>query len=179
MRIGGLAHIAGRYRRTGINLHSQRVYTWRVKLIGFFRLLRVRKGIIMNTKKMFYRMLVAVLSIALCMQAPAAQAEIVSTGEMAAQHQVAAERADVQAFLERASVMNRVQAMGVNGIVAKERVAALSDDEVHALAQRIDSLPAGGASMSDSDWIVVGIIVVVVIIIIAASHSGSGMGGGY
>jgi hypothetical protein len=169
MRIGGLPYIAGRYRRTGINLHSQRVYTWRVKLIGFFHLLGVKKGIIMNTKKMFYRMLVAVLSIALCVQGPAAQAEIVSTGEMAAQHQAAAERADVQAFLDRVSVMNRVQAMGVNGIMAKERVAALSDDEVHALAQRIDSLPAGGAR--DTDLILFGFLVILIVILIVTVHS--------
>lgn len=130
----------------------------------------------MNTKKIFYRVLAAVLSIALSMQSPAAQATIVSTGEMAAQHQIAAERADVQAFLDRAAVQDRVRAMGLDGIMAKDRVAALSDEEVHALAQKIDSMPAGG-SMSETNWTIVAVIVVIIVIAIA-SHGSGGMGGG-
>ena len=133
----------------------------------------------MNTNVFFCRMLVALLSIALCVQAPAARAEIVSTADMAAQVQTDMERVHVQVFLDRANVRDRVQAMGVGGIMAKNRVAALSDQEVHTLAQKIDSMPAGG-SMSDNDWILVAAGVAILVVIIVASHgsgSGSGMGG--
>lgn len=135
----------------------------------------------MNTKKIYYRMLAAVISIALCVQAPVARAELVSTGAMAAQHQTAVERTHIQAFLNRANVVNRVQAMGVNGFMAKGRVAALSDQEAHALALKIDSLPAGG-DMSSSDWTVLAVGVAILVVIVVASHgsgSGGGMGGGY
>lgn len=40
--------------------------------------------------------------------------------------------------------------MGVTGPVAKQRVESLSEAEVHALAQRIDTLLAGG-SLSNTD----------------------------
>lgn len=164
----------------GIYLHFQLVYNSTEGPAGFFPFTEVKKGIIMNAKKKFYRMLVSVMSIALCVQTPAAQAEIVSTGTMAAQHQTAVERIHIQAFLDRANVINRVQALGVDGLRGKDRVAALSDQEVHALALKIDSMPAGG-DMSNSDWIVVTAAIAILVVVIIASHgSGSGgMGGGY
>lgn len=132
----------------------------------------------MNTKSCFCRMLVALMGIALIAQAPAARAGIVSTADMAAQVQTDMERVHVQAFLDRANVRDRVQAMGVGGIMAKNRVAALSDQEVHTLAQKLDSMPAGGR-MSDNDWlwVVAGVAILLVIVASHGSGSGSGMGG--
>lgn len=134
----------------------------------------------MNTKKIFYRMVAAAMSLALSVQAPAAHAEIVSTGAMTAQHQTAVERTHIRAFFDRANIINRVQAMGADGLMAKSRVAALSDQKVHALALKIDSLPAGG-DMSSSDWLWVAAGVAILVVVVVASHgSGSGgMGGGY
>ena len=54
------------------------------------------------------------------------------------------DRAHVQQALERADVQSQLQMYGVDPAQAKDRVQAMTDEEVGALAQRIDSLPAGG-----------------------------------
>jgi hypothetical protein len=54
------------------------------------------------------------------------------------------DRAHVLAVLERGEVASDLQRYGLDPAQAKERVNAMSDEEVGVLAQRIDSLPAGG-----------------------------------
>ena len=56
-------------------------------------------------------------------------------------------RAEVSAFLQREDVRSQLQALGVNPAAAHERVSALSDEEVVALAGRIDDAPAAGADV--------------------------------
>jgi hypothetical protein len=51
--------------------------------------------------------------------------------------------------------------MGVEGLLAKDRVAALSEQEVHALAERIDAMPAGG-TLSQMDMVVILLIAILV-----------------
>lgn len=114
------------------------------------------------------RMGVVVMSAALWLQAPIVWAEIVTTDEMAVQNQTDSERTKVQSFLDRTDVKERLQALGVKGLVVKDRVAALSDEEVHALAQKIDTMPAGGnlSSLSNSDWTVILLLLILVAIIV-------------
>lgn len=57
---------------------------------------------------------------------------------------VQADRDTVLQFLGRADVTSQLQSLGVDPAAAKDRVAAMSDLEVQALASRIASLPAGG-----------------------------------
>lgn len=109
------------------------------------------------------RGLIVTLAVALIAQAPVVQAEIVDTEAMSVQNQAEQDRAKVQSFVERANVKERLQAMGVSGLVAGDRVASLSQEEVHALAQRIDSMPAGGA-LSNTDLILILLIVILVAI---------------
>ena len=59
----------------------------------------------------------------------------------------------------------RLQALGVEGVVAKDRVAAMSEEEVHALAQRIDSMPAGGA-LSTTDMMLILLVAILVAVLI-------------
>jgi hypothetical protein len=54
------------------------------------------------------------------------------------------DRAHVLAVLERGEVAGNLQMYGLDPAQAKERVNAMTDEEVGALAQKIDSLPAGG-----------------------------------
>ena len=61
-----------------------------------------------------------------------------------------AQAVSAPAQVERAAVIERLQALGVDQASAKERVAALTGEELRALAQEIDSLPAGGWSRSAS-----------------------------
>jgi hypothetical protein len=55
-----------------------------------------------------------------------------------------AERDRLASLLARADVQQGLAAYGVSADDAKARVAALSDDEVRQLNQRLDKVPAGG-----------------------------------
>jgi hypothetical protein len=111
------------------------------------------------------RCLIAMLAIAMSAQAPVVLAEIVDSDAMSMQNQAEQDRAKVQSFIDRANVKERLQAMGVSGVVAKDRVASLSEQEVHALAQRIDSMPAGG-NLSSTDIIIILLIAILVAIVL-------------
>ena len=53
----------------------------------------------------------------------------------------------------------------VDGLAAKDRVAALTDQEVHALAESIDALPAGG-NLGTNDIIVILLVAILVVLLI-------------
>lgn len=103
------------------------------------------------------------LALAVGLHAPLGRAELVSTPEAASQESADSDRSKVQHFLEQATVKERLQAMGVDGIAASARVAALDQEEIHALAQRIDALPAGG-NISTTEWILIVLIAILVVI---------------
>ena len=107
----------------------------------------------------------AMLAATICFHPPLAQAEIVSTDQLNTQHNSDVERGKIQAFLDRSSVSEKLLTMGVDGLIAKERIAALDDQEVHALAEKIDSLPAGGNFSNDQLIIVVLIAILVAILV--------------
>jgi len=107
----------------------------------------------------------ALLALAVGFHTPPLRAELVATPDAATEGSADAERAKVQHFLEQATVKERLQAMGVDGLAAADRVAALDQQEIHALAERIDSLPAGGA-LTTTDWILVVVVVLLVVIIL-------------
>lgn len=116
-----------------------------------------------NTK--LSQTIIVTATAAMLMLAPTARAEIVQTQELATPNQAEQDRAKVQSFVERATVKEKLEAMGVAGLLAKDRVAALSEQEVHALAERIDAMPAGG-SLSQMDLVIillVGILVAIAI----------------
>ncbi|MGH8690814.1 MAG: PA2779 family protein [Burkholderiales bacterium] len=69
-----------------------------------------------------------------------------------------ADRSTVLEFLGRDSVTRQLQSLGVDLQTAKERVAAMSDQEIQSLAGRIQSMPAGGD----------GVGLVVVLLVVAA-----------
>ena len=54
------------------------------------------------------------------------------------------DRAKISAFLDRADVLTELQKRGVSVSEAQARVNALTDDEAHKIAGRLDQLPAGG-----------------------------------
>ena len=70
-----------------------------------------------------------------------------------------ADRSAVLSFINRSDVAGQLQALGLDPASAKDRVAAMTDNEVQSLAGRIDSMPAG----ADSSGIVLLIVVVAVI----------------
>ena len=72
-----------------------------------------------------------------------AQAGMIGTDQVAS----AASQTDrdtVLQFLGRGDVANQLQALGVDPANVKDRVAAMSDQELHSLAGKIHGMPAGG-----------------------------------
>jgi hypothetical protein len=122
----------------------------------------------MLNRKNFHGFAGAALAAALIGLAPSAGAAIVSTEQMTAGHEAQGERARVQAFVERARAAGQLQALGVEGANARERIDALSDQEVHALAARIDALPAGGnfGSFTDEQVIIILLLIILVAVLI-------------
>jgi len=111
------------------------------------------------------RLFASLLALLLAVQAPLARAGLIGPEAATETSQADLDRARVQSFLERADVKQRLQAMGVGALASGDRVAALSDAEVHALAQRIDTLPAGGA-LSNQDLILILLIAILVALVI-------------
>ncbi|HEY6820569.1 MAG TPA: PA2779 family protein [Burkholderiales bacterium] len=87
-----------------------------------------------------------------------AQAGMIGTDQVVT-HSSQADRSTVLNFLGRSDVANQLQSFGLDSSTAKDRVAAMTDEEVRYLAGRIDSMPAGASS---SGWIVLIIIVAVI-----------------
>jgi len=56
------------------------------------------------------------------------------------------DRTAVLSLLSRAEVASQLQALGIDPAQAKDRVQAMSDQEIATLANRLASLPAGADS---------------------------------
>ena len=69
-----------------------------------------------------------------------------------------ADRTAVLNFLSRSDVANKLQSLGIDPSNAKDRVAAMTDEEVQSLAGRINSLPVG----ADTSWGAVLLIILIV-----------------
>lgn len=74
-----------------------------------------------------------------------AQAGLIGADHAAASS-APSERALVLGTLDRGDVVAQLQAAGVDPVAARERVRSMSDQEVHALAQDIQTAPAGAVS---------------------------------
>jgi uncharacterized protein DUF6627 len=71
-----------------------------------------------------------------------------------------ADRTAVLNFLSRSDVANKLQSLGIDATNAKDRVGAMTDEEVQSLAGRINSLPVG----ADTSW---GAVLLVILIVAA------------
>jgi hypothetical protein len=93
-------------------------------------------------KKTTCRVLVVSL-MALSFQS--AQAGLIGADQAAAPAN-SAERTMLLGTLERSDVIQQMQSLGVDPIAARERVQSMTDQEVHALAQDIQSAPAAAGT---------------------------------
>jgi hypothetical protein len=87
-----------------------------------------------------------------------AHAGMIGTDQVAQTSQ--SDRGAVLSFVNRADVSGQLQALGLDPATAKDRVAAMTDEEVRYLAGRIQSLPAGS---SDAGAVLLLIVIVAVI----------------
>jgi len=117
----------------------------------------------MNVKHTI-RMCAVVLGVVLYLQTTAVMAGIITTDQIAPQSRIEAEKLKIQTFMDRAEVKDRLQSFGVEASMSKARVAAMTDEEVHAMAQKIDTMPAGGR-VHDSDLVLILLIVLLILLI--------------
>ena len=97
-----------------------------------------------------------------------AQAALVSTEQVLARGDGAAERARVLAFLDRADVREQIVALGVDPLEAAARVRALSDAQVREIAGQLDQLPAGQSAVGA----VVGAILIIFLVLLVTDLLG-------
>jgi hypothetical protein len=113
-------------------------------------------------------LVLAVVMFVVSMPLGVAQAALVSTEEVLAAGDGAAERARVLAFLDRADVREQIAALGVDPNEAAARVAALSDAQVREVAGQLDQLPAGQSAVGA----VVGAIVIIFLVLLVTDLLG-------
>jgi len=89
---------------------------------------------------------------------PTVNAAIVSTSELVATEQSKIGREYLLNSLEREEVRTALTSQGVDLEMAKQRVASLTDEEVRALNQKMDEMPAGSG--------VVGALVLVFLVLL-------------
>lgn len=88
---------------------------------------------------------VVILSmLTMSLPAQSAFAGMVETDQVVSHELAMQDRARINAFLDRADVLAQLQQQGVSPSEAKARVNALTDNEAHNIAGKLDQLPAGG-----------------------------------
>ena len=87
-----------------------------------------------------------------------AYAGVISTDQAVAAS-AQGDRAAVLAAISRSDVSSQLQSLGLDAATAKDRVAALTDEEVRSLNGQLQALPAGG-----DGWAVAAIILIAVLV---------------
>jgi hypothetical protein len=114
----------------------------------------------MNGKKFFAKSwMTAFVAVAFACLTSAATAEIVSTEQ-------ALEQSDREQELpSRAEAEDGLKVLGVAPEDARQRVNAMTPEEVRTVAGRMDTLAAGGEA-SATDWVIILLGVVVIVLLV-------------
>jgi hypothetical protein len=99
--------------------------------------------------------------LALALAVPQAHAEIISTDASVQD----SEKSRVKDMLARPEVAAEMQKMGIAPAEAAARVDAMTPEEVRSLAGRLDNLPAGGQTRTDTILIIILIVLIIALII--------------
>jgi hypothetical protein len=95
---------------------------------------------------------------------PAVNAAMVSTSDMVVTEQSRIDRNYLLGSLEREEVQTALISQGVDLEMAKQRVASMTDEEVRALNQKMDEMPAGSG--------VVGAVVLIFLVLLITDIAG-------
>ena len=109
----------------------------------------------------FYKLVAKVLILSMIWMPFSIQAGMVGTDQVAASAQDQMNRDKVASFVSRSDVASQFEALGLSASTAKERVDAMTQEEVNRIAGKIEALPAGA---SDAWAWVAGILIVGLII---------------
>ncbi len=91
---------------------------------------------------------VMLTTLVLVVPQQSAFAGLIATDQVLSHEQTIPERARIASFLDRTDVLAQLQSLGVTPAEAKARVYALTDEEAHQLAGKLDEFPAGGDILS-------------------------------
>ena len=96
------------------------------------------------------RFLTALLAVSILFVSvqPAVNAAIVSTSDLFATEQSKIGKEYLLSSLEREEVRTALSIQGVDLEMARQRVSIMTDEEVRALNQKMDEMPAGGDALS-------------------------------
>lgn len=84
------------------------------------------------------------LTLLLSVSCPAVQAALIDTEAALNPIQSRSDRQLVKTFLERTDVQQTLIAQGIDPVEARMRADSLTDSEIIAIKDKIDTLPAGG-----------------------------------
>ena len=108
-----------------------------------------------------YRLVAQVLMVCMAWTPFSIQAGMIGTDQVVAGAQAQSSRDKVLNFVTRGDVVKQLEALGLSASTAKDRVGAMTPDEIGQIAGRIDSLPAGadGASGWLGGIIIIGLLI--------------------
>ena len=108
-----------------------------------------------------YKLIAQILIVSMVWMPFSIHAGMIGTDQVVASAQDQSNRDKVLNFVSRGDVVKKLETFGISASTAKDRVDAMTNDEVSKLAGKIDSMPAGA---DDWGWWVAGIIIVGIII---------------
>jgi hypothetical protein len=108
-----------------------------------------------------YQLIAQILIVTMVWMPFSVQASMVGTDQVVASAQDQLNRDKVLNFMSRGDVVKQFETFGLSASAAKDRVNAMTQDEVNSIAGKIDSLPAG--ANSSGAWIAAIIIVGIII----------------
>lgn len=109
----------------------------------------------------FVRLVAKLLILSLCALPYSTRAAMVGTDQVSTAAATQAQREQVRDFVSRADVQQQLQRFGLSADTAKDRVAAMTDEEIRTVSGQISSLPAGATSTAG--WLLVIIIIAVIV----------------
>jgi uncharacterized membrane protein len=113
-------------------------------------------------KSMFVKMICRILMISMVMLPfQTVYAGMITTDKVAASAAAQADRDAVLNMISRSEVSQELQARGIDPQAAASRVNAMTDQEVHTLAGKLDSAPAGA---KNSGWAWAAVIIIAIVI---------------
>lgn len=109
------------------------------------------------------RLLIASMTL---LSLQSAHAGMIGTNQVVSVGNGQGDRDALLGIMSRSEVSSQFQSMGLDPQAARERVAAMTDEEIRSIADKLDTLPAG-ANGGDWGWGLAAVIVVAAVIYFA------------
>ena len=109
----------------------------------------------------FYKLMARILIVTMVWMPFSLQAGMIGTDQVVSTAQDQMNRDKVSSFMSRGDVVKQFETLGLSASTAKERVNAMTQEEVNRIAGKIDSMPAGASD--EAAWIAAILIVGLII----------------